>query len=57
MSGFLNMHTQAGVPAELLAAALVVHGAASFELLDHEAYRARFGTDDPNGERLRALID
>lgn len=54
---FLNMHAQAGVPVERLAAAIVVHGAASFELLDDEAYRSRFGTDNPNGELLRELMD
>lgn len=53
---FLNMHGQAGVPAHRLAAAIVVHGGASFELLDDEAYRERFGTDNPNGELLRELI-
>lgn len=53
---FLNMHGQAGVPADRLSAALVVHGAASFELLDDEAYRVRFGVDNPNSELLRELI-
>lgn len=50
------MHGQAGVPAERLSGAIVVHGAASFELLDDEAYQARFGVDNPNGELLRELI-
>ncbi|MDX1493111.1 MAG: DsrE family protein [Longimicrobiales bacterium] len=53
---FLNMHAQAGVPEDRLAAALVVHGGASFELLDDEAYRSRFGVDNPNGDLLRELI-
>lgn len=50
------MHAQAGVPVERLAAAVVVHGGASFELLDDEAYRSRFGTDNPNGDLLRELL-
>ncbi|MDX1647054.1 MAG: DsrE family protein [Longimicrobiales bacterium] len=54
---FLNMHAQAGVPADHLHAGIVVHGAASFELLDDEAHRARFGVDNPNGELLRELVD
>lgn len=53
---FLNMHAQAGVPHDRLGAAIVAHGAASFELLDDEAYRARFGVDNPNGALLRELI-
>lgn len=53
---FLNMHAQAGVPADRLSGAIVAHGAASFELLDDEAYRTRFGVDNPNGELIRELI-
>lgn len=53
---FLNMHAQAGVPEDQLDAAIVVHGGASFELLDDEAYRARFGTDNPNADLIRALL-
>lgn len=53
---FLNMHAQAGVPVERLAVAIVVHGGASFELLDDQAYRTRFGVDNPNGDLLRELI-
>ena len=53
---FLNMHAQAGVPSDALSAAIVAHGGASFELLDDEAYRARFGVANPNGDLLRELI-
>ena len=54
---FLNMHGQAGVPAERIAAALVVHGGASLELLDDEAYRERLGTDNPNAALIRELVE
>jgi len=53
---FLNMHARDGVPVDRLSAAVVVHGGASFELLDDEAYRTRFGVDNPNGDLLRELI-
>lgn len=53
---FLNMHAQAGVPADRLSGAIVAHGASSFELLDDEAYREKFGVDNPNGEIIRELI-
>ncbi len=53
---FLNMHAQAGVPAERIHAAVVYHGPAAFELLDDEAYRARHGVDNPNAELIRELI-
>lgn len=53
---FLNMHGQAGVPTEHLGVALVVHGGASLELLDDEAYRERLGTDNPNAALIRELV-
>ena len=54
---YLNMHAQAGVPAEQLHAVLVVHNMASADLLADELYRERFGFDNPNGAMLRALMD
>jgi len=53
---FLNMHAQAGVPGDRLSGAIVAHGGASFDLLDDEAYRARYGVDNPNAELIRELI-
>jgi intracellular sulfur oxidation DsrE/DsrF family protein len=53
---FLNMHAQAGVPEQQLSGAIVAHGAASFELLDDEAYRTKFGVDNPNSAVIRELI-
>lgn len=53
---FLNMHAQAGVSEDRLSGAIVAHGPASFELLDNEAYRARFGVDNPNAEVIKELI-
>ena len=53
---FLNMHAQAGVPEDRLSGAIVAHGGASFELLNDEAYRARFGVDNPNRAIIEELI-
>lgn len=52
---FLNMHAQAGVPADRIHAAVVVHGTAGWEMLDDEAYRERHGVDNPNAELIREL--
>ena len=52
---FLNMHARAGVPLNRIHLALVVHGPAGKDLLGHEAYRKRFGKENPNLELLRAL--
>lgn len=55
LARFLNMHGQAGVPLANMQLALVLHGAAGKDALHHDAYRARFGTDNPNLPLLEAL--
>ena len=57
LARYLNMHARAGVPRENMKLALVVHGGASWEVTGNEAYRARFGTDNPNLPLLEALDD
>lgn len=52
---FLNMHAQVGVERDRLGAAVVLHGGASRYALSDEAYRSRYGTDNPNTALLRAL--
>ena len=53
---FLNMHAQGGVPQDRVQAAVVVHGAAAWELLNDEGYRARHGVDNPNAALIRELV-
>ena len=52
---FLNMHAQAGVAPENMQVTLVLHGTAGKDSLRHEAYRARYGVDNPNFALLAAL--
>ncbi len=52
---FLNMHGKAGVSPERLKVAIVVHGAASKDVLSNDAYRKRHGIDNPNLPLLVAL--
>ena len=40
LARFLNMHAQAGVPRENMKLALVLHGTAGKDALDHTGYRA-----------------
>lgn len=54
---FLNMHAQAGVPRERIAAAVVIHGTAVSDVLSEEAYARRNGGANPNATLLRELID
>ncbi|MGE3277558.1 MAG: DsrE family protein [Vicinamibacterales bacterium] len=52
---FLNMHAQAGVPAANLSVGVVLHGGAAVSALSNEAYRKRFGVDNPNLALIEAL--
>lgn len=54
---FLNMHAQSGVPAANLKVALVVHNNASKDVIDNDTYLKKYGTDNPNQELIKALID
>lgn len=55
LARFLNMHAQAGIPAENLKVACAIHNVASKDALSHEAYRQRYGIDNPNLPLLEAL--
>lgn len=52
---FLNMHAQAGIPRERVQVAVVVHGAASKDVLSDAAYQQRFGAANPNQHLLEEL--
>ena len=54
---FLNMHRRNGVPAENMDLAVVVHGAAVKNLLNNDAYEARYKVENPNLELLSLLHD
>ena len=53
---FLNMHVQAGVPQENLNVAIVVHNAASKDILTNESYQARYKSDNPNSNLIKDLL-
>jgi intracellular sulfur oxidation DsrE/DsrF family protein len=44
----LNLHAVGGVPKENLDVVLAIHGPAAFTVMDNEAYKAKYGTDNPN---------
>lgn len=54
---FLNMHAQAGIPSSQLKPVVVVHNVATTDVLGDQAYKERFGTENPNSGLLRALMD
>ena len=55
---FINMHVRAGLPEANVQPALVVHGPALMDLLNADAYAARFdGATNPNLPLIAALIE
>jgi intracellular sulfur oxidation DsrE/DsrF family protein len=56
LARFINMHVAAGVPKENIQLALVVHGKASFDLLDNPTYQKLHKQDNPNISLLKSLM-
>ena len=52
---YLNMHAQNGVLAENMKVAFVMHGAAAKDALSNEAYKNKFGIENPNAALISAL--
>ncbi|MDZ3832254.1 MAG: DsrE family protein [Sphingopyxis sp.] len=53
---FLNMHAEAGVPVEHQHLAIVVHGAAVFDVTTVSAYARKYpGAENPNAPLIAAL--
>jgi len=44
----LNLHLVGGVPKENMDVVLAIHGPAAFTVMDNDAYKAKYGTDNPN---------
>lgn len=54
---FMNMQARNGTPSDQLEMAVIVHGAAAKDMLKDNAYRERFGVENPNSGLLSALGD
>lgn len=52
---FLNMHSEAGKPAETMAVAIVLHGEAAQGLLKNKYYQEKYKVDNPNQALFEAL--
>ena len=57
LARFMNMHVAAGVKKENIQLALVVHGKATFDLLDNTSYQKKYALDNPNKPLLNALME
>ena len=54
---FLNMHAGAGVPVKNLEVAVVIHGGAWQDILTNEAYKEKFGVENPNLLLIEELVN
>lgn len=54
---FLNMHSNEGIPAEKLKVAMTIHAGAWQDILTNEAYKKRFGVNNPNSELINQLTN
>jgi len=56
---YINMHREAGVPAENIKIALVIHGSAFSDILKNEFYQEKFPeiSTNPNAELISQLSD
>ncbi|MEP1470123.1 MAG: DsrE family protein [Halieaceae bacterium] len=52
---FLNMHARSGIDPNNIEFALIVHGAATKDLLSDEAYESRYEAPNPNSAMLAEL--
>ena len=52
---FLNMHASAGMAVSQLKVALTIHGSAWQDILTNEAYKAKFGVNNPNAKLIEML--
>ena len=56
LARFINMHVANGVPAQNINLALVVHGGATLDLLNAEAYQQKHGGKNANLPLVKALL-
>ena len=54
---FLNMHAKAGLKPEQLHVAMTIHGGAWQDVMTNEAYKEKFGVDNPNFELINQLSE
>jgi intracellular sulfur oxidation DsrE/DsrF family protein len=55
VSRLINLHVMGGVPKEKLHVVLAIHGAAAFSVMNNDAYKAKYGVDNPTLKLFREL--
>ena len=51
----MNLHAAAGVSPKKMSVVFVLHNAAAFTLANNEAYKKKYGCDNPNIELIQAI--
>ena len=54
---FLNMHSNLGMKPGQLKAAMTIHASAAKDVLNNDAYKAKYGVDNPNFKLINALSE
>ncbi len=54
---FLNMHANEGMKKEQLKVAMTIHGGAWQDVLNNEAYKEKYGVDNPNLKLINDLTE
>ena len=52
---YLNMHVKSGIKESNISLAFVLHGASTKDALTNEAYRRKYGIDNPNTNLIKTL--
>ncbi len=51
----LNLHAVGGVPADSMDVVIAIHGGATFATLDNDAFKEKYGVDNPNIPLVKEL--
>jgi intracellular sulfur oxidation DsrE/DsrF family protein len=51
----INLHVMGGVPKDKLHVVLAIHGGAAFSVMNNDAYKAKYGVDNPSLKLFQEL--
>lgn len=57
LARYINMHVQKGIPLKNIHLSFVLHGVSGKDALSDEAYKKRYGVNNPNSAHIKALAD
>ena len=57
LARYINMHVQEGIPLKNIHLAFVLHGVSGKDALSNEAYKERYGVNNPNLAHIKALAE